>query len=160
MSTAIILLLVAALVGAAIVGGVFFAFSSFIMKALARVPSPEGIRAMQSINITVINRSFLGTFFATALSSIVLGWIAVVAWPSPFAMYVVAGAALYLFGTFAVTIFANVPLNNQLADTNPTDGEATAVWMSYLDRWTTLNTIRTVAALLAVLMYTLGLMQT
>jgi len=28
-----------ALLGSAVVGGVFFAFSSFVMKALARVPS-------------------------------------------------------------------------------------------------------------------------
>ncbi len=47
-----------ALLGSALVGGVFFAFSSFVMKALARVPSPEGIAAMQSINVVVINPSF------------------------------------------------------------------------------------------------------
>ena len=32
-----------ALLGSALVGGVFFAFSSFVMKALARVPSSQGI---------------------------------------------------------------------------------------------------------------------
>ncbi len=41
------------LLGSALVGGVFFAFSSFVMKALARVPSPEGIAAMQSINVVI-----------------------------------------------------------------------------------------------------------
>ncbi len=46
-----------ALLASALVGGVFFAFSSFIMKALARVPSAEGIAAMQSINVIVINPS-------------------------------------------------------------------------------------------------------
>jgi len=35
--------------GSALVAGVFFAFSSFVMKVLARVPSAEGIAAMQSI---------------------------------------------------------------------------------------------------------------
>jgi len=40
-----------ALLGSALVGGIFFAFSSFIMKALAGVPSEEGIGAMQSINV-------------------------------------------------------------------------------------------------------------
>ncbi len=30
-----------ALLAAALVGGIFFAFSSFIMKALARVPDPS-----------------------------------------------------------------------------------------------------------------------
>ncbi len=59
-----------ALLGSALVGGVFFAFSSFVMKALARVPSSEGIGAMQSINVDVINPSFLGAFMGTALLSL------------------------------------------------------------------------------------------
>ena len=44
-----------ALLGSGIVGGVFYAFSSFVMKALARVPSEEGIAAMQSTNVVVIS---------------------------------------------------------------------------------------------------------
>ena len=46
--------------GSGVVGGVFFAFSSFVMAALARRPAHEGIAAMQSINVVVLNRSFLG----------------------------------------------------------------------------------------------------
>jgi hypothetical protein len=44
-----------------LVGGIFFTFSSFVMKALARLPSAEGIAAMQSINVVVLNPSFLGS---------------------------------------------------------------------------------------------------
>ena len=58
------------LLGSALIGGVFFAFSSFVMKALARVPSPAGTAAMQSINIVVMNRSFLGAFMGTAVLSL------------------------------------------------------------------------------------------
>ena len=43
MSTLMILLGMSGLIGSALVGGVFLAFSSFVMKALARVPSREGI---------------------------------------------------------------------------------------------------------------------
>ena len=39
------------------------------MKALARVPSAEGIGAMQSINVVVLNPSFLGAFIGTAVHS-------------------------------------------------------------------------------------------
>ncbi len=56
-----------ALLGSALVGGIFFAFSSFVMKALARVSSAEGIGAMQSINVVVLNPSFLGAFMGTAV---------------------------------------------------------------------------------------------
>ncbi len=47
-----------ALLGSALVGGIFFAFSSFIMKALARVPAADGIGVMQSIgDQTVVESS-------------------------------------------------------------------------------------------------------
>jgi uncharacterized membrane protein len=48
------LTLVAAL-GCGLMAGVFFAFSAFVMKALARLPLAQGIAAMQSINVAVIN---------------------------------------------------------------------------------------------------------
>lgn len=37
---------ITALLGFALVGGTFFAYSSFVMKALARVPPTEGVAAM------------------------------------------------------------------------------------------------------------------
>ena len=62
----LILKIVSAL-GCGLTAGVLFAFSSFIMNALARLPPAQGIAAMQSINITVINPAFFGVFFGTAL---------------------------------------------------------------------------------------------
>ena len=47
MSTLNTVLVVLALLGSAVIGGVFFAFSSFVMKALGRVPCGEGIADMQ-----------------------------------------------------------------------------------------------------------------
>ena len=58
--------LIAAL-GSGLIAGVFFAFSTFVMKALARLAPAEGIAAMQSINVVVLNPWFLGAFFGTAL---------------------------------------------------------------------------------------------
>jgi uncharacterized membrane protein len=148
-----------ALLGSGIVGGVFFAFSSFVMKALARVPSEEGIAAMQSINVVVINPSFLGVFMGTAVISLVLTGLAIKSWAMPSAPWFLAGALLYLVGTFLVTGLGNVPLNDQLAAVAATDSSAIAVWAQYLDRWTLLNTLRTAAAVTAALSLTIGLLQ-
>ena len=159
MSSLNTILVVLALLGSAVIGGVFFAFSSFVMKALDRVPSAEGIAAMQSINVVVLNPSFLGAFIGTAVISVLVAGLAVTGWAMPSAPFLLAGALLYLVGTFLVTGLGNVPLNDQLAAVSATDPEAISVWKHYLDRWTLLNTIRTVAAIAAVLMFTLGLMQ-
>ncbi len=42
-----------AALGCGLIAGVFFAFSSFVMNALARIQPTQGIAAMQSINITI-----------------------------------------------------------------------------------------------------------
>ena len=148
-----------AMLGSALVGGIFFAFSSFIMKALAGVPSAEGIGTMQSINVVVINPSFMGAFFGTAVVSLVAIWLALAGWGHPSAPFFLGGALFYLVGTILVTIFGNVPLNDQLAAVSVTDPGTPEVWEHYLGRWTMWNHVRTAAAMVAALLYTLGLMQ-
>jgi len=159
MSLVTILIVVAALLGSAIIAGVFFAFSSFVMKALSKLPSAEGIAAMQSINVVVLNRSFLGTFIGTALISALIAVLAVVTWGTAAAPWILAGSLLYFFGTFLVTAWGNVPLNDQLAAVSAIEQDAVHVWERYLTKWTMLNTVRTAAATAAVLMFTIGLMQ-
>lgn len=148
-----------ALIGSGIVGGVFFAFSSFVMKALARMPAPEGIAAMQSINVVVINPSFLGAFMGTALLSVAVVVLVSQAGSHSSAMFLIGGATFYLAGTFLVTIFGNVPMNDQLAAVSAADPGAVELWNHYLDRWTMWNHLRTAAATVAALFYALGLMQ-
>ena len=146
--------------GSALIGGVFFTFSSFVMKALARLPSAEGIAAMQSINVVVINPTFMGAFMGTAMLSLGIVGLAVIRWSQPWAMFFLAGAICYFAGTFLVTMFGNVPLNDQLASVLPSDPAAAKLWMHYLDRWTMWNTVRTIAAIAATVLFTVGLIQT
>jgi uncharacterized membrane protein len=148
-----------ALLGSALIGGVFFAFSSFIMKALARVPSTQGIAAMQSINVVVLRPSFLGVFIGTAIISLAIVALSVKGWGAQSAPFFLVGALSYLVGTFLVTGIGNVPLNDQLAAASATDPGTISVWENYLERWTMLNTIRTVSATAATLAFTIGLMQ-
>ena len=61
-------LIVCAATGCALTAGIFFAFSTFVMQALAMQPPGPGISAMQSINITVINPWFMTAFFGPAVA--------------------------------------------------------------------------------------------
>jgi|SRR5687768_9682429 len=150
-------LTIAALPGCALMAGTFYAFSTFVMRALARVPGDAGIAAMQSINVAVINPMFLGVFLGTAgvCALVVAG--AVMRWGRAGGAYLIAGGLLYVLGTFGVTILCNVPLNNVLARLQPTDPDAAARWAEYLSRWTAWNHVRTVAALAAVGSFALAL---
>lgn len=146
MSTLDILALAAA-IGSALIGGAFFAFSSFVMAALGKLPAPQGIAAMQSINLVVLNPVFLGVFVGTALICGGLGIAAVSRWQNPGAGCLLAGAMLYLIGTFLVTLLFNVPRNEALAQVAPESAEAARLWAEYLSAWTAWNSVRAVAAI-------------
>jgi uncharacterized membrane protein len=143
-----ILILISAL-GCGLIAGVFFAFSSFIMGALGKLPPGQGIAAMQSINVVVINPIFLGVLFGTAALALFLGFGAIRHLGDPRAIWIVAGAGLYVIGTVLVTMAFNVPLNNALAAVDPARSEGAAVWADYLRTWTIWNHVRGIAALAA-----------
>ncbi len=157
MNTLMLIATIAAIVGTALIGGIFFAFSNFVMKALERVPSSEGMLAMQTINVTVLNRWFLGIFMGTAVVSLVLAIVAIVGWTSAHSPYQLGGAVAYIGGTWLVTGIGNVPLNDKLAAVNRDDAESYEVWGYYLEQWTKLNSRRTGAALLAAVLFSIAL---
>ncbi len=95
----------------------------------------------------------------TAAVSLGAGVLALADWGHPSAPFFLGGALFYLVGTFLVTVLANVPLNDQLAAVSATDPAARDVWERYVSRWTTWNHVRTAAAMVAALLYSLGLMQ-
>jgi uncharacterized membrane protein/ketosteroid isomerase-like protein len=135
--------------GSSLVAGIFFAFSNFVMKALAGVPPAQGIKAMQSINVVVLNRWFFALFFGTAVGCLALAVFSFVRWQRPGTGYLLVGSLLYLIGTILVTIACNVPLNDALAAVDPSSADAGSVWTNYLKTWTAWNHVRTTAALAA-----------
>ncbi len=153
-----IIAIVAAALGSAVIGGIFFAFSNFVMKALARLPDAEGIAAMQSINVVVLNKWFLGVFTGTAVVSLGLAGYAISNWSTPLAPCLLGGSAAYIVGSWMLTIVGNVPLNNKLANTAPQSNEAAATWQHYLARWTSLNSQRALASVLAALLFIVALL--
>lgn len=148
--------LIAAL-GCGLMAGFFFAFSATVMKGLGRLPPPQGIAAMQSINVTVINPVFLGVFFGTGVACLVVAIASLRAWTEPGAGYLLAGSLLYLVGSILVTIVFNVPRNDALAAVDPASAEGTRLWVGYLPSWTAWNHVRGAAALLAAGLLTIGL---
>jgi uncharacterized membrane protein len=134
--------------GSGLIGGVFFAFSTFIMRALARLPASQGVAAMQRINLDVINPLFLAPFLGTAVVSACAILGALMGWSEPRAPFLLAGGALYLVGTFLVTIGFNVPLNDALAPLHPGHPDTEPRWRHYVRRWSLWNHVRTAAALL------------
>ncbi len=151
------LLTPAAVLGCGLVAGIFFTFSTFVMRALGRLPAKEGIAAMQAINVTVLNPWFFAAFFGTAVACLVLAVLALTGWNGAHAVYLITGSALYLVGTILVTIAFNVPLNGRLAKVDPESADGAALWTHYLVRWNSWNHVRTAASLAAAAAYMVSL---
>lgn len=138
------------LLGAGAIGGLFFAFSTSVMKALVKLPPPHGITVMQRINEVILNALFLGVFMGTAVLSLVC--IAVFFLPLGDARsgWLLAAGLLYLSGTFCVTVVFNVPRDQRLARLEAESADAAKYWASYLKEWTFWNHVRGAMALAAV----------
>ncbi|MGB0055308.1 MAG: anthrone oxygenase family protein [Methyloceanibacter sp.] len=121
-----------AALGSGAIGGLFFAFSAFVMTALGRLPPAGGISAMQSINVAVLNPLFPGTFFGTAILCVALAIAALVSRFGAGAGYLLAGSLNYFVGSILVTMICNVPLNNKLASVKPDSTEGKTVWTHFL----------------------------
>jgi uncharacterized membrane protein len=146
-----------AAVGCALVAGIFFAFSSFIMSALARIPASAGIAAMQAINITVLNPLFFSVFFGTGVLSLVTLVAAVRRWGEPGAAMVGGASLLYLGGCLLVTMLFNVPRNEALATVDHQDPAEEGEWTSYVLTWTRWNHVRTACSLAAAVLFGMAL---
>ncbi len=144
-------------IGAGLIAGVFFAFSTFVMTALGRSGQVHGILAMNSISSTILQSLFMPVFYGTTLTSIALAVIALSRWDGSRSMVVLAAAAVYVLGMFVCTIVFNVPLNDALAAVDPAGADGAAVWARYLNDWTFWNHVRTVAALCAAVLFTYAL---
>ena len=115
--------------------GIYFIFSNTVMPSLIR--QQHGADVMISINSVILNSAFYLLFFGSSLSS----------------LYFIAttqgclrlGAVVFFIGTFIVTLLRNVPLNNQLKDSQ---GQ-TEIWDHYLTHWVKWNHLRTLSSFLS-----------
>ncbi|MGD9501683.1 MAG: DUF1772 domain-containing protein [Methyloceanibacter sp.] len=146
-----------AALGSGLVAGAFFAFSSFVLGALARLPAPSGIAAMQSLIAAIKSPLFLAVFFGTAALAALIGIAAPLRWSEPGALYLLIGSLLYLNGPFGVTLLKNLPLNNQLAAMKPESAESGRFWNEFRAAWGRWNHVRWIGALGASAAFILAL---
>jgi uncharacterized membrane protein len=136
-----------AALGSGLIAGAFFAFSAFVLAALARLPARTGIAAMQSIIVAIKSPLFLTVFFGTAALAALLGIAAPLRWSEPGALYLLIGSLLYLNGPFGVTLLKNLPLNNKLLPMKSESAEAGRFWNEFRAAWGLWNHVRWIGAL-------------
>jgi uncharacterized membrane protein len=150
----------AAAVTSAVIGGLFYGFSTFVMSGLDRAEPIEAIAAMRGINAEAqANAPFLIVFVGSAVLALGVGVAALFRLSQPGTGYVLAGAVFGLVA-FIVTIAFNVPLNDRLDAIDPSGlsaADALREWRAYLGPWTAWNHVRTVAPVLGSVLMLIGL---
>lgn len=146
---------VSAITGAGIVTGLLFAFSNFMMRALAELQDEHGMFAMQQINEKIINPVFLFLFLGTPLLCLIIGIYSLFHMTDPYNVLLLAGSLGYIIGPFGITIVCNVPLNDKLAAAQPAEGAD--IWIKYQVKWQRWNHIRTCIGLVSIVFLCLGL---
>ena len=105
-------------VGAGVAGGVFFAFSTFVMQGLRAVPPRDGLVSMQAINRAAPTPAFMVVLLGTAAACVGLGIWSLTGLDQPGAWYRVVGCGLYLVA-IVLTAAYHVPRNNALDARRP-----------------------------------------
>jgi uncharacterized membrane protein len=157
MSTALRTLTIAAALASGLMAGVFYAFSSFVMEGLRRLPAAQGIAAMQSINITAVRPAFMAGFGGTTVLCVAVAVAAFVRWNRPASFFLLAGSVLYLVGAFVLTAVYHQPHNLALGELDPHSATAAQQWSDYVSGWMLWNHLRAVASLAAAGLFTVAL---
>ncbi|MEM7004486.1 MAG: anthrone oxygenase family protein [Pseudomonadota bacterium] len=140
----------------AVIGGVFSAFSEFVMAGLLRTAPAGGIEAMQHINRTVIKTQFVAGILCIALFSVLFAVYSVTVFEGAALVMLLLAPIIYLPSVFFMTMFGNVPMNDRLERLVHTTFEAEAYWEEYGRNWTRLNHIRTLGSILTAGLYTIA----
>ena len=142
-------------VAAAVMGGVFFAFSTFVMSGLGRATPTQGMAAMQGINRAAPTPLFMLGLFGTALASVVLGVASLSRLDTAAGVWRLAGAVAYMV-PIVLTVAYHVPRNDALAAVPVDAPEAAGLWAIYLREWTAWNHLRTLGAIAAAVAFTVS----
>ncbi|WP_416345538.1 DUF1772 domain-containing protein [Isoptericola peretonis] len=145
------LLLVLSALVTGLAGGVFAAFSTFVVAGLRRLEPADAATAMAAINSDAVRPPFM-TLFGAAILVPVAAAVVGLAGGHDGAWLVTASAAVVLLGMLGVTAGGNVPLNDRLASHRDAAG-----WAAFDRPWSRWNHVRTVACAVASVLAALAL---
>jgi uncharacterized membrane protein len=137
-----------------LVAGVYYAYTVSVNLGLAAQPDASYVATMQAINERIENPLFFASFFGAALFSLAALAAHYSRRPRSGRFWLIALACvLYIGGSFLLTAFVNVPMNEELARvaSDASAGELARARAAYEGPWDFWNGVRTVFSFLAFL---------
>ena len=130
--------------------GFFFAWSVSVILGTKKVGDFTYLETMQNINREILNPLFFIVFFGSLIALVLNVYLQFN--NKPVFWFVLASAIIYLIGTFGITAFGNVPLNNELEALNINQLSVTELknFRTYYEgSWNQYHNIRTVASMIS-----------
>ena len=138
---------------AALVAGLFYGWSVSVILGLKRLADKEYVSFMQATNRAIINPFFFITFIGTVF---LLPLVTYLQYENEARFwYLLAATLSYLIGVFGVTMFGNVPLNNELESfdmKSADENEISTQRKNYEGRWAMLNHIRALFSTITIML--------
>ncbi|MBC9796318.1 DUF1772 domain-containing protein [Sinomicrobium weinanense] len=145
---------IAAGTAAALMAGLFYAFSIAVNRALEQLGDKAFVSAMQAINSKILNPMFFLGFFGTPLLLLLATFMHSDGGGLPF-IFLLSATVLYFAGVFGVTVVKNVPMNNKLAELAPetaSEEEVSGARIAFEKPWLRWNHVRAVVSVLTVVL--------
>lgn len=153
------IILVLATIATGLIAGLFYAYSVSVNGALGRLDDATYLKTMQSINLVILNPLFFASFIGTLLLLPAAAYCWYDGAMRARFLLLLAATVVYGVGTFGVTVFGNVPLNEALA-AFPLDGAANEAMHTAREKfekpWNAYHTARTWASVAALALVVLA----
>ncbi|MCF7568259.1 DUF1772 domain-containing protein [Sabulilitoribacter arenilitoris] len=133
--------------------GFFFAWSVSVILGTKKIGHVMYLETMQNINREILNPVFFIVFFGSLISLVISTYLQFN--NKTVFVLVLASTIIYLFGTFGVTAFGNVHLNNELEALNITNlnlMELKGFRTYYESAWNHFHSIRTISSMVSFIL--------
>ncbi|MBC3846985.1 DUF1772 domain-containing protein [Winogradskyella echinorum] len=138
--------------------GFFFAWSVSVVLGTKKVGDYTYLESMQHINKEILNPAFFIVFFGSLMALVTTTYLQFNN-KTEFVL-VLASTIIYLVGTFGVTAFGNVPLNNELEALNINNLnliDLMAFRTYYESAWNHFHDIRTISSMVSFILLLISL---
>jgi uncharacterized membrane protein len=135
-----------------LVAGLFYGYDCSVIKGLGKLNDREYLSAFQSINKAILNPYFFVSFMGCLIVLPVTAWMGFNYSTITCFYLLLSSVIVYIVAVFAVTIFGNVPLNEQLAAmdlSSLSEADITKARIHFENKWNSFHHIRTIASVLS-----------
>ncbi len=149
------IILVLTITSTALIAGLYYSYSCSVNIGLNKLSNKEYVSAMQAINEAILNPTFFATFVGTLILLPISTYLSFTTWQSPRFIFMLLATCAYALGSFGVTIFGNVPLNEALASIDLKTAsiqEINLVRANFENSWNSLHGIRTIASITSLIL--------